>query len=646
MPPVRLDRFQRVRERDRWGLGECSDAVDTQHRDAPVVLKRLPPVAADQRGRVEAAVRSLEPLRHGTIVPVEGYGFDGDVPFLVVEPAEGQSLRAWIDQHDAALRWPELAEVHALFDGACAAVAVAHRMRALAGAPVLHGLLSPESVLISRASGSGSWDVCVMDFALSTLPGVAWSPSPTSLMSDPRAPEQLSDPEAVSTASDVFSLGVLLASMLVPFAFPVRPKCWAHSVEEQPGAVRSLLASMRADVPGALHDELVKALSLDPRERHADADRLRTAMRRVSWEPVSEIAPPPRFVEAAEPRNRARDDGHSRPMMRLPSALMADLGPSPMNLRASVPTQKMFNSGIAKPELFAPPPPPEERTDTAVSVEAPVEDTVSSRSFESPSATTTVDALLAFRHLAREGTFEGTDPGFDPPEEPFDEVTDALSLAGEPELTDDLGLPDDDLFASAEAPIAAAPVVPANDLFSGEFSAQEAVVRRPAARVKPMPARDPTRALMLSPQAFGARPADGVLVAGVRLQSLVLKAPPRPPERHEGTRVRVVAPTERDSLPGETPSDPWADGTAPAAPSPAPAPPEWAVQPRLPTMAPPRPWTDLSQPPAPMLSPPPPQAPMTTPAPAPAPPSSLRVLLLLVALVGVVAFALGVLAGR
>ena len=86
---------------------------------------------------------------------------------------------------------PDLAEVRALFDGACAAVAVAHRMRALAGAPVLHGLLSPESVLLSRGAGAGRWDVCVMDFALSTLPGVAWSPAPTSLMSDPRAPEQL-----------------------------------------------------------------------------------------------------------------------------------------------------------------------------------------------------------------------------------------------------------------------------------------------------------------------------------------------------------------------------------------------------------------------------------------------------------------------
>lgn len=657
MPPLRLDRFQRVSERDRWGLGDCVDALDTQQRNAPVVLKRLPPVAEEQRGRVEAVVRSLEPLRHSTIVPVEGYGFDGDVPFLVVEPAEGASLRAWIDEHDAALRWPDLAEVRALFDGVCAAVAVAHRMRALAGAPVLHGLLSPESVLLSRGAGSGAWDVCVMDFALSTLPGVAWSPAPTSLMSDPRAPEQLADPEAVSTASDVFSLGVLLASMLVPFAFPVRPKCWAHSVEEHPDAVRALLASMRPDLPAALCGELVRALSLDPRGRHPDADRLRAALRRVTWEPSDELAAPPRFAEAPDARARARDDGHSKPMMRLPSALLADLGPSPMNLRASVPTQRMFNEGLARPEPVAAPPPAEP---------------VDARSFEAPSATTTVDALLAFRHFAREGLADGTAETAAPPEEEeeaFDDVTGPVEAPREPELTDDLMLPEAEL-PEAPPPVPAV-VVPPDDLFSGELVAQETVVRRPAARVKPTPGRESTRALMLSPAMFGARPADGVLVSGVKLQSLVLKAPPRAPDHHEGTRVGVPAPSAeapaggdealaaRDSLPGETPSDPWAEGPpAEAQPRPSLAPPEWAVQPRMPTTAPPHTWVDLSQPPAPAAPNPwndsPPTVQMTIPPPgaapsprsSPPPGSSTRVLLVAVTVVGVVAFALGVLAGR
>ncbi len=56
-------------------------------------------------------------------------------------------------------------------------------------------------------------------------------------------------------------------------------------------------------------------------------------------------------------------------MMRLPSALLADLGPLPMNLRASVPTQKMFNGAVAS----APAPVRREGTDTSIALDPPVQ---------------------------------------------------------------------------------------------------------------------------------------------------------------------------------------------------------------------------------------------------------------------------------
>ncbi len=610
MPLVPIDRFQRVGDRDRWGLGDCVDALDTARRNVPVVLKRLPPLPADEHHRLDAVARTLEPLRHGSIVPVLGHGFDGDVPFVVLEPTEGLSLRAWADDHRRRLAWPDLAEVHGLIDGVCAAVAVAHRMRALAGAPVLHGLLSPESVLLSRASDSSVWDVCVMDFALAALPGVTWSQPATSPLSDPRSPEQLADREALSTAGDVFSLGVLLASMLVPFALPARPKCWAHAVEAQhPEAVRGLLVSMRADVPPPVYAELVKALARDPSSRHADADRLRTALRRVSWEPLAELAPPPRMVDPAEASTRDRGDDHSKPMMRLPSALVADLGPLPMNLRASVPTQKMFNGALA------PAPVRREPTVTSIALDPPVHEP-DARSFAAPSQVTTVDALVAFRELAREGARDGTDERTLPPDE---EVV--------------------------EEPTGPVPVVPAKDLFEDELAGERAFPR------------EPTRALEDSPGAFDPRPSGGMLVSGVKLQSLVLTAPRREPERYEGTSVTTVAPDpggpteviaeERTELPQETPADPWAEGLVPevlARPSLAPPEPDWSTQPRMPTMAPPpspNPWMDTPK-----------TVQMTLPLPtavtaqAPKPSSSLRTAALVMALVVTVAFVLGVMAGR
>jgi hypothetical protein len=428
----------------------------------------------------------------------------------------------------------------------------------------------------------------------------------------------------------VFSLGVLLASMLVPFALPARPRCWAHAVEAQhPDAVRGLLVSMRADVPPSVYAELVKALARDPASRHADADRLRTALRRVSWEPLAELAPPPRMVDPAEATMRERGDEHSKPMMRLPSALLADLGPVPMNLRASVPTQKMFNGAAAPVQA----PARKEPTQTSIALDPPAHEP-DARSFAGPSQVTTVDALVAFRELARAGAFDGTDERELPPDE-----------------------------EAPEEPTGPVPVVPANDLFGAELAGAEAA-RREAEGERAFP-REPTRALELSPGAFAERPSDGMLVSGMKLQSLALKAPRKPPVHHEGTSVTMVAPEAdvpaeeraevpeaRAELPGETPADPWGEGVVPevlARPSMAPPEPDWAAQPRMPTMAPPpspNPWMDTPK--TVQMTLPVPAALMAR-APAPAAPktsSSLRVAALVMALVVTVAFALGVMAGR
>ena len=322
MPRVSIERFRQHRERPRCGLGACVDAVDLEQRGRPVVLKFLPPIGGDDVARFDEVARSLEPLRHAAIVQTLGHGLDGARPFLVLEPPDGRVLTELLVAHNDGARWPELADVRAIVDATCAAVAVAHRMRVVADAPVLHGLLSSHSVFVQRASADAGWEVSVTDFALSTLPGVAWRSAHDDLAGDPRAPELLADPTAVSCATDVFALAVLAVTLLVPFAFPVKPKSWAHFIEQRPDEVRGLLTSMRADLPPALCDELVKALALDPDDRHADADRLRTALRRVAWEPVREIAPPQRPV--APRAELPHDPEASSPQLRLPSALVAE----------------------------------------------------------------------------------------------------------------------------------------------------------------------------------------------------------------------------------------------------------------------------------------------------------------------------------
>jgi len=423
MPRVSIERFRQTRERPRCGVGACVDAVDLERRGRPVVLKFLPPIGADDVARFDEVARSLEPLRHASIVQTLGHGLDGARPFLALEPPEGRSLTELLVAYNDGARWPELADVRVIVDAASAAVAVAHRMRVVADASVLHGLLSSHSVFVHRASADADWEVAVTDFALSTLPGVAWRSAHDDLAGDPRAPEVLTDPAAVSCAGDVFALGVLAVTLLVPFALPVKPKSWAHFVERRSGEVRALLTSMRADLPPALCDELAKALALDPADRHADADRLRSALRRVAWEPLREIAPPQR---PAEPRpEQPHDPEASSPQMRLPSALVAE-----PELAAR------FVRTVGAPAA----PVPSDIDETTVPPDEPfAESTVPS--------TSAIDALRALRHM--EGARDATVVARAPPSR--DDPTVAVPL------------PEGDLFADNPWPATPAAPVPVDE---------------------------------------------------------------------------------------------------------------------------------------------------------------------------------------
>ncbi|MFO0607334.1 MAG: hypothetical protein U0324_29490 [Polyangiales bacterium] len=378
MPRVPIERFRQARERPRCGLGACVDAADLEQRGRPVVLKFLPPLHGEEElARFEDVARSLEPLRHASVVATLGHGLDGEVPFLALEPPEGRTVTELLVAHNDGARWPDLADVRAIVDGACAAAAVAHRMRVVAEAPVVHGLLSSHSVFAQRAGGD-AWDVAVMDFALAALPGVAWRSAHDDLAGDPRPPEQLADPTAISCAGDVFALGVLAVTLLVPFAFPVKPKSWAHFVEKRWGDGRALLTAMRPDLPPALCDELMRALAPSPEDRHPDADRLRLALRRVAWDPVRELAPPQRPAEARA--EEPLDPEASSPQMRLPSALVAEPEQAARFLRPAAPAHDVA------PEV-------EPAETTAPADVAFAESTV-------PTASA-VDALRAIRHAER-----------------------------------------------------------------------------------------------------------------------------------------------------------------------------------------------------------------------------------------------------
>jgi len=271
-------------------------------------------------------------IGHANVLEVADHGRWQDTPFVATEPADGTTLSNALDALRAAGSWATLEEVRAVFDALCLGVAAGHRDRA-AGSPE-HGLLSPRSVLLVGTPKPdrllAAEEVKVLDFGLARWLGLR-CPMPEGV-ADARAPEQRANPETLTPAGDVFALGALLATMLAPHEAGLPGRVWADLAQRGPDSLRTFLGGLRRDVPPAVWDEVGRALSASPTDRHPDADRLRMALRRLDWTPIAE-APAPHRRPALVPLAAAEVSRS----VSLPRSFSAEPATAPMTLRAAGP---------------------------------------------------------------------------------------------------------------------------------------------------------------------------------------------------------------------------------------------------------------------------------------------------------------------
>ncbi len=189
------------------GMGAVYEAVRTddafEHRVAIKTLWR----GADssvllQRFRSERQI--LANLEHPNIARlIDGGATESGTPYLVMELVDGIRIDQYCDDHRLGLT----ARLD-LFRQVCAAVQHAHRNL------VVHRDLKPSNVLVT-----GNATVKLLDFGVAKLlddprsEGTLTSAGLSPFTSAYAAPEQLSG-AAVSTATDVFSLGALLFVLL------------------------------------------------------------------------------------------------------------------------------------------------------------------------------------------------------------------------------------------------------------------------------------------------------------------------------------------------------------------------------------------------------------------------------------------------
>jgi len=282
--PYRIER-----ELGRGGMGAVYLAVREDDPDRrPVAVKLLAGLGlggADLRRRFAVERRALARLDHPNVARFLDAGVTADgLPYVVMEAVFGEPIDAWCDRR----RRPVAARL-ALFRTVCAAVAAVH------ASLVVHRDLKPGNILVT-ADGT----VKLLDFGIAKLldsEGEEADRTRTAsrLLTPAYASPEQARGEPVTTASDVYSLGVLLAELLTGRR-PTPGAPGATATPERPSAVVAGLPAAKARAVaaarGASPPELVRRLRGDldtivqqalheaPERRYGSAEQLAEDLRR------------------------------------------------------------------------------------------------------------------------------------------------------------------------------------------------------------------------------------------------------------------------------------------------------------------------------------------------------------------------------
>ena len=201
--------YRLVRELGRGGMGavylaERVDGAFSRQVAVKLIKRGMDTDLVVRRFRNERQI--LATLNHPNITRLlDGGSTEKGLPYFVMEYVEGEQLYAYCDRRRLSIN-----ERLQIFQKICAALEEAHRHK------IIHRDLKPSNILV-KADGAPK----LLDFGIAKLldpefGATAMEPTATHMrMMTPQyaSPEQISG-EAVTPASDIYSLGVLLYELL------------------------------------------------------------------------------------------------------------------------------------------------------------------------------------------------------------------------------------------------------------------------------------------------------------------------------------------------------------------------------------------------------------------------------------------------
>ncbi|MFZ6185221.1 protein kinase domain-containing protein [Nannocystis pusilla] len=290
--PTTIGPYRVIRRLGSGGMGDVYLARrDDQEFEREVAVKLLAPglYGRDFVRRFRAERQILARLDHPNIARLYDGGTHVDGrPYLVMEPIEGAPLHRFCEERRLGL-----SERLALVLAVCDAVDYAHHRL------VLHLDLKPENILV-MADGTPK----LLDFGVAKLLDAGGASTLQTTRAGPRphtphyaSPEQRAG-ESLTTASDVYSLGVVLYRLLsgrLPHADatvvdvehgrpppePRRPSA-ADPADASRGTreAQREAAQLRRQAAGDLDAIVLKALRHEPARRYDTVDKLAEDIRR------------------------------------------------------------------------------------------------------------------------------------------------------------------------------------------------------------------------------------------------------------------------------------------------------------------------------------------------------------------------------
>ncbi|MBI2838288.1 MAG: protein kinase [Acidobacteria bacterium] len=288
---LRLGAYRVIREIGRGGMGTVYLAARADEEFRKRVAIKLVTAGFDhetiiQRFRNERQI--LAGLDHPNIARLlDGGTTESGAPFFVMEYVEGQTISEYCDTHGLMTH-----ERLKLFRTVCSAVHFAHQNL------VVHRDIKPANILVTE-DGTAK----LLDFGVAKLlspisqAGEVTETTSRSMTPEYASPEQARG-ETITTASDVYSLGVLLYELLTgrrPYSVagrsvieiieaiceqdPAKPSTVVGRTEtsDGPEAVSKTRDSepnrLRRELEGDLDNIVLKAMRKEPQRRYASVEQ-------------------------------------------------------------------------------------------------------------------------------------------------------------------------------------------------------------------------------------------------------------------------------------------------------------------------------------------------------------------------------------